>query len=388
METINDLVFCAGFLLRHLCFFASFAEIVIAEKSLHIFVAIFKRSRDNGIRAVFLRACGKYFCAATRADDCGWLCGRVASVCACVDERAFFVWRKNVFKKNDRLRACACRRGCGFGIIYNYGNDMENIANKTGGFDKFAFEQLFEKEEKSFWFTSRNKLIIYFLKKYFDCMKDYIEIGCGTGFVLKAVAENFPCCNVTGSELFEEGLVYAKQRVPNANLIQLDSAKMTEKEQYDVFGAFDVLEHIKEDDLVMRNLFKSLKTTGYPESCGKLTHVIYGGGVITVPQHMFMWSVADEEACHVRRYSQKELRAKLEAAGFKVKRITGFVSLLFPFMMVSRFFANKKKKQSDELSLPFWLNMIFSAVMEIEFFLLRLGINFPFGGSIIVVVAK
>lgn len=249
--------------------------------------------------------------------------------------------------------------------------------DSVGGFKETAFKDLFEREEKSFWFNSRNKLILYFLKKYFPDMNKYLEIGCGTGFVLRAVEQNFPACKVSGSELFEEGLKYAKIRVPNANLIQLNAVEMDTKAEYDVFGAFDVLEHIKEDEKVLKNLYGSIVTT-----------IQKTGGVITVPQHMFMWSSSDEEACHVRRYSQKELRTKLEAAGFKVERMTGFVSLLFPFMMVSRLLNGKRKYVSDELSLPVWMNAIFSFIMKIEFFLIRLGIKFPFGGSIIAVVTK
>ena len=112
-----------------------------------------------------------------------------------------------------------------------------------------------------------------------------------------------------------------------------------------------------------------------------------------------MWSAEDDYACHVRRYSQKELRRKLEASGFKVVRMTGFVSLLFPFMMASRLLGgNKKKKEtgnnkdktyiSNELHLPSWLNAMFSAVMKIEFLLIHLGVSFPFGGSILAVVRK
>lgn len=262
---------------------------------------------------------------------------------------------------------------------------------KSGGFKTSTFEELFE-SEKSFWFTARKRLIIYFLKKYFPDMKDYIEIGCGTGFLLQAVYDNFPNCKITASDLFLEALDYAKKRVHGVNFIQLDSTKMTEKEQYDGFGAFDVLEHINEDELVMKNLYNSLKNS---------TSEICSGGVITVPQHMFMWSVADEENCHVRRYSQKELRRKLEKAGFKVERMTGFVSLLFPCMIISRFFlGTKRKKESEkldfpvwmkgngELNLPAWMNAIFSFVMYLEFILLRLGVKFPFGGSIIAVVKK
>lgn len=133
------------------------------------------------------------------------------------------------------------------------------MENKSGGFHTEAFKNLFEAEEKSFWFTNRNNLIIYFLKKYFPDMKNYLEIGCGTGFVLNAVSKAFPECSVTGSELFEEGLNYAKERVPNAKLIQLDASKLVEKNVYDVFGAYDVLEHIPDDEKVMENLNFTLK---------------------------------------------------------------------------------------------------------------------------------
>ena len=253
---------------------------------------------------------------------------------------------------------------------------------KSGGFNKDTFKRLFEAEEKSFWFTNRNNLILYYLKKYFPCMKKYLEIGCGTGFVLSAVSKAFPECTVYGAELFAEGLVYARERVPHANLIQLDATNMTSSEEYDCFGAFDVLEHIPEDEKVMKNLHAALSCSDV--TCGR-------GGVITVPQHMFMWSAADDNACHVRRFSQKELRIKLENAGFQVVRMTGFVSLLFPFMMVSRLMGKGKDTENAgkaELHLPAWMNVIFSLVMNIEFFLIRIGVSFPFGGSIIAVVKK
>ena len=252
---------------------------------------------------------------------------------------------------------------------------------QEGGFNKDAFKPLAEAEAKSFWFTNRNRLIVWCLRKYFPSMKDYLEIGCGTGFVLKAVHESFPECRCRGSELFAEGLEYARERVPDAELIQLDAVNMTQKDAYDVFGAFDVLEHIPEDTKVMDNLYTAIKW----------------GGVITVPQHMFMWSTEDDYACHVRRYSQKELRQKLEEAGFHVERMTGFVSLLFPFMMASRLLGEKRKADNakelaynagSELTLPSWLNVMFSAVMKIEFLLIRMGLRFPFGGSILAVVRK
>lgn len=250
---------------------------------------------------------------------------------------------------------------------------------KSSGFNKQSFKILVNSESKSFWFRNRNYLILYYLNKYFPNMKNYLEIGCGTGYVLSAVKQKFPNCSINGSELYEEGLKYAKTRVPDANLIQLDAVKMEEKNIYDVFGAYDVLEHIFDDEKVIENLYQSL--INYNDGFVR-------GGIITVPQHMFMWSNTDDAAQHVRRYSQKELRSKLEKAGFKVVRITGFVSLLFPFMLFSRVVNKKKVNTVNELSIPNWLNCFFSLIMKIELVLIKIGVSFPFGGSILCVVRR
>ena len=63
--------------------------------------------------------------------------------------------------------------------------------------------------------STKKLLSITNLKKYFPDMESYLEIGCGTGFVLKAVHEAFPHCRVSGSELFAEGLDYARERMEN-----------------------------------------------------------------------------------------------------------------------------------------------------------------------------
>ena len=86
--------------------------------------------------------------------------------------------------------------------------------------------------------------------------------------------------------------------------------------EFDAIGAFDVLEHIVDDEMVLRETNKALKSGG--------------GLLLTVPQHQFLWSAADESARHVRRYSSRDLREKVERAGFKVIRMTSFVSFCYP----------------------------------------------------------
>ena len=113
--------------------------------------------------------------------------------------------------------------------------------------------------------------------------------------------------------------------------------------------------------------------------------------ILTVPQHQWLWSEVDVNACHVRRYNAKQLHQKLSKAGFEIERSTSFVSLLLPLMLLSRLIHRKstnRSKVSSELNLPRWLNVLFSGVMKLERGLIKLGINFPLGGSRLVVARK
>ena len=117
------------------------------------------------------------------------------------------------------------------------------------------------------------------------------------------------------------------------------------------------------------------------------------GGImlITVPQHKWLWSAVDEQACHVRRYTKKDLENKIKSAGFKLSRSTSFVSLLLPAMLISRILQKKSSAESDssaELKLPKILNTIFYYIMMCEVYFIKLGGNLPIGGSRLIVARK
>lgn len=240
-------------------------------------------------------------------------------------------------------------------------------------FDVDDFETLYKYEDKSFWFRSRNNLIISLLKRYAKKIDNFLEIGCGTGYVISGVKKHFPEAQYMGSDYYEEGLFFAKKRLPDVKFIQLDAKNIPYKETFDVVGIFDVLEHIDDDALTLKNIIECLTPNGVM--------------IITVPQHKFMWSNADVAACHQRRYTQNELSKKMTKAGFDVKYMSGFVSLLFPTMWLSR---KLSKNESGEVELDInpIINSTFSLIMKIEFIMMKLGIKFKFGGSIIAIGVK
>ena len=207
------------------------------------------------------------------------------------------------------------------------------LARINDGFRAESFRDLFVLEDQNFWFTSRNRLIVWNLQRYFPQARNFLEIGCGTGYVLSGIQKFYRNLTLSGSEIFVNGLEFTSQRLNNVELFQMDARKIPFDSEFDVIGAFDVIEHIPEDELVLSEAFRSLNQGG--------------GIIITVPQHPFMWSITDELACHVRRYTAEELRTKVERAGFQVERMTSFVSLLFPLMFMSRLRSRTQKDKFD-----------------------------------------
>ena len=249
------------------------------------------------------------------------------------------------------------------------------LATSNEGFESNLFEQLARLESRNFWFRSRNRLIIWALRKYFPNFQDFLEVGCGTGFVLSGIEKEFPHLKLQGSEVFIHGLGFASERLAHTDLFQMDARNIPFDQEFDVIGAFDVIEHIQEDSLVLSELYRSTKQ----------------GIVLSVPQHPWLWSQADDYAHHVRRYHSQELKSKVEAVGFRVTRMTSFVALLLPLMLASRLRQRRVRNNYDltaELNIRQWINSTLESVMTVERKMIQMGISFPLGGSLLLVAYK
>lgn len=249
------------------------------------------------------------------------------------------------------------------------------LASDGVGFKAEYFDNLARLEANNFWFRARNALILWALEKYFPNFESLMEIGCGTGFVLTGIASSFPKRRLVGTEIFASGLRFAMQRLPGATLMQMDARRIPYEDEFDVVGAFDVLEHIEDDETVFKNMFRAVKP---------------GGGIlVSVPQHQWLWSPVDDYACHVRRYSAGELHAKIDTAGFEIVRSTSFVSLLLPAMYVSRRLgARGRPFELDEFRINPHINRLLEKILAVERGGIRAGLNLPVGGSRLVVARR
>ena len=80
--------------------------------------------------------------------------------------------------------------------------------------------------------------------------------------------------------------------------------------QFDTVVCLNVVEHVEDDLLALRNIRSALQPGGR--------------AIVLVPQDQSVYGTLDEVLGHFRRYSQAGLKARMEEAGFEVEQIFEF----------------------------------------------------------------
>lgn len=266
---------------------------------------------------------------------------------------------------------------CGEGVPDSEGIPMfaPKLADTVSGFDPVLFARLVDIEATNFWFLARNELIVGLANRFFPGAKRYLEIGCGNGAVLRAVAASRRWERLAGSDLHPTGLKHARARLPpEVELVQMDARTIPAVNAFDLIGAFDIVEHVADDETVLRGL-RGATAEG-------------GGTIIAVPQHPSLWSRADEIGHHQRRYRLGEMEAKLKRNGFDILFSSSFTAVLLPLMALSRLKARVASSDADverETSLGPTTNAVLKAILRAEVRLTLAGLRWPIGGSRVVV---
>ena len=115
--------------------------------------------------------------------------------------------------------------------------------------------------------------------------------------------------------------------------------------------AFDILEHIEEDDLAVAEIRRVLRPDGTL--------------LIAVPADPRLWSDHDVAVDHVRRYTRESLSEVLQRGGFEIARMTSWNVLLRPVVAMRR----KKSSGSDLDDLHPVVNTALTAIITAERYL-------------------
>lgn len=197
-------------------------------------------------------------------------------------------------------------------------------SSDIGPYDPLFYAPLVEAEDRHFWFRTRNRIIDALTRQVVAGRPPgyrVLEVGCGTGNVLRALVQACPQGQVVGMDFFAEALHWARRRC-TCPLVRGALQSPPFRASFELIGMFDVLEHLEDDRQALHSLHNLLNPGG--------------ALLLTVPAHLALWSYWDEACRHHRRYAAAELEGKLREAGFQVEYLTQFMTLLYPLMWLSR----------------------------------------------------
>jgi len=221
----------------------------------------------------------------------------------------------------------------------------------------------------NFWYKARRNLLKILLNKHKVKNASIVEVGCGAGSQLLSLKEFSN--SLDGCDICKNSIALATN-LNVANLFVCDIESNVLSKKYDVICSFDVLEHINNDTVAIKNIYKSLSPQGL--------------FFFSVPACKLIFSGHDKSSGHFRRYSKKEIKNKLEEQGFEILELYYWNSILFPLLSLKRLISkNKNKSDIDYYS---GLEKILFQVLSLENFLIKKGCKFLFGASLIGVARR
>jgi len=241
---------------------------------------------------------------------------------------------------------------------------------------EYLVADLVAAESWHFWFKARRKLVLWALRTFFPGLRSILEVGCGAGFVLSDLRRSSPSGTfLAGCDVRYEAVSLARRRTRDVLFFQGDALRLPVRCEFGGIAALDVIEHLDDDRRALTEMYHVLRPGG--------------GLLLTVPQHQWLWSEVDEFSRHRRRYGRRDLREKVETAGFDVLHCTSFFSSTLPLMAASRF--RRRGQAFDpaaELRIPRALNAAAAALLQPEWLMVRAGLSLPFGSSLLVVARR
>jgi SAM-dependent methyltransferase len=202
-----------------------------------------------------------------------------------------------------------------------------------------------------------------------------LDAGCGTGGLLRRLASTRHERLHVGIDILERAALMARRK-SGAPVVVASAVRLPFRD--------DSLGTIFSVDVICHRAVDPARALAEARRC-----LLPGGSlIINVPAYQWMASFHDRQVHNARRFDRAGLRALLSAAGFARIRATYWNTLLFPLMVLRRKLLPPRAGESDVSEIPGIADRFFGAVMAVERAGLRLGLRYPFGGSLLAVATK
>lgn len=245
--------------------------------------------------------------------------------------------------------------------------------------EKNYYKAYYRLERSHWWFVARGEMLMAHLGQIFEGRKSLkiLNIGTATGRTSELLAQ---FGEVTSLEYDEDCCQFVRQEVGIAveqgSILDLRFADET----FDLVCAFDVIEHVDDDNKAVAEMHRVAKR----------------GGVISVsvPAFMFLWSQHDVVNHHFRRYRSAELSKLFEQLRQSNKLFHSYFNfwLFFPiavFRLIAKLLPERKIQHTNEMASDFEvlrggaINKILYTIFKSENFFLQKKWRLPVGVSLL-----
>jgi len=256
---------------------------------------------------------------------------------------------------------------------------------------KDYYKEYYIHERNHWFFLARNKIILdtvrRLVKKNNSTSIKILNIGVATGYT-SVLLQEFG--EVDSIEYDKDCYDFVVNNVPEIKVTNGSILELPYNEgSFDLVCAFDVIEHVKDDELAVKEMKRVAKQDGFV--------------FVTVPAYMFLWTNHDEINIHERRYSRKYLKYRFRPDG-NIEYSSYFNTILFPLIASYRLFIsgfrkndNKNSDSDDDETIGKdlaigsdvgILNKMLYYLFSSESLFFNLNLKFPFGVSIMLLWKK
>lgn len=231
-----------------------------------------------------------------------------------------------------------------------------------------------EVEDLHWWYAGRRRVLHEVLAGLdLEPGARILDAGSGSG---RNMVELARFGHVTGIELAEASVRAARARGVGDVVQGSVDALPFEDDSFDLAVSLDVIEHLEDDRLALR----------------ELRRVVAPGGrlLVTVPAYQWLWSSHDIVNHHHRRYKRATLLAAAQDAGWHLISSTHFNSLLLPAAIAARGLERLRPRTpadgtSDLDRTPRLLNSVLQRPLNLEARVIGRGRRIPAGLSLLAV---
>ena len=231
---------------------------------------------------------------------------------------------------------------------------------------------------RHWWWRVRHELVMrtveqLFARKDRPSQRSIFDIGCAGG--------------VSFDDLSRYGEVYGSEPDPTLidscpqwrSRIELTGfgSEYSTSRQYDLVLMLDVLEHIEDAAAALRSLKQLLKPGAH--------------AILTVPALQSLWSVHDMINRHHRRYDKMSLQQLIENSGLVVRDLRYFFIWPLGLMYLRKLVLGTKQRPGKPYTPavpPGPINRLCTGLSRTEQRLMRLGVHWPLGSSLLAVIER